>query len=81
MINTTIHQSQPERELDHIKEFKLISTESKLIAALIDERAQRILDYDEAYPDVGMGMSWNAARYQAITTLKNEGLLPSTYKE
>jgi hypothetical protein len=81
MINMTTPQTQSAEVLVLIKDFTMISTESKLIAALIAERAQRILDYDEAYPDVGMGMSWQAARYQAITALKNEGLLPSTYKE
>lgn len=56
-------------------------TKTALTEALIKERSQRILDYDRAYPDVGMGMSSHMARFQAINSLKNEGLLPETYED
>lgn len=54
----------------------------KLIASynhLINERAQRLMDYNEAYPDVGMGLSWRAAEYEATEQLKREGLIPKNH--
>lgn len=50
-----------------------------LIEALINERAARAMEFDDAYPDVGPGLSWGVARYDAIESLKKEGLIPNDY--
>jgi hypothetical protein len=36
---------------------------------LVLERAQRIQDFDDAYPDVGMGMSWGSCVADAMKEL------------
>ena len=43
---------------------------------LIDERAARIMLYDDAYPDVGPGMSWAVAYMEAEQQLIKEGKIP-----
>lgn len=53
----------------------------KLQQALIEQRANHILDMDEAYPDIGMGMSRNTAQREAIQKLKTEGLIPKSFDE
>ena len=58
----------------------IIMNMNALAEALVNERAQRLLDLDDAYPDVGMGMSYSTARADAIAQLKNEGVLPKEYK-
>lgn len=47
---------------------------------LISERAQRLKQYDDAYPDVGMPAPVSYFRDQAIDQLIAEGLLPEDYK-
>jgi hypothetical protein len=41
----------------------------ELRTKLVLERAQRIKDYDDAYPDVGMGMSWESCVADAMKQL------------
>jgi hypothetical protein len=53
---------------------------NELANALVEERAQRLLALDKAYPDVGMGMSYSTARADAIAQLKREGILPQQYE-
>jgi hypothetical protein len=36
---------------------------------LVLERAQRIQDFDDAYPDAGMGMSWGSCVADAMKQL------------
>jgi len=48
---------------------------------IVEERAQRLLAFDKAYPDVGMGMSYSTAKADAISQLKREGILPPEYEE
>ena len=48
---------------------------------LINERAERLKLYDDAHPDIGMGMSFSMCRNQAIQDLKREGKVPRDYKE
>lgn len=52
----------------------------KLIKLLVDERAARLKDYDDAYPDIGWGMSKRTAIRQAIKELKQSNLIPSDYE-
>lgn len=49
---------------------KLKSENKKLKTRLVYIEALRIKQYDDAYPDVGMGMSWNACVYEALKKLK-----------
>jgi hypothetical protein len=58
-----------------------MQTMESLIQALVDERTQRIMDYDDAYPDVGMGKASWVARREAIQALITEGKIPPSYKE
>ncbi len=58
-----------------------VFTYEKLLKDLVDERTQRIMDYDDAYPDVGMGKADWVARNEAIQALIAEGKIPSSYKE
>ena len=51
----------------------------RLYEILIQERTNSILAYDDAYPDVGMGMHLSTARSEAIASLKKEGILPKDY--
>ena len=41
----------------------------RLRRRLVDVETQRIKEYDDAYPDVGPGLSWDAARKQAMRSL------------
>ena len=47
---------------------------------LVEEAAHRIHEYEEAYPEVGMGMSKHTAMVKAIENLKREGILPPDYE-
>jgi hypothetical protein len=45
------------------------NTERELRTQIVHERAMRIKDYDDAYPDVGMGMSWGSCVAEAVKQL------------
>lgn len=50
------------------------------VEVLINERARAILAFDDAYPDVGMGMSGTTARREAIEALIAEKILLEDYE-
>jgi hypothetical protein len=52
----------------------------RLQEALINEKTAGILAYDDAYPDVGMGMLDSTARRLAIERLIEQGYLPQDYE-
>lgn len=67
--------------LNHVNTAPVPEEVFRLRQALIDERAKHLKAMDDAYPDVGWGLTAAMARDDAIKQLKNEGLIPADYEE
>lgn len=55
-------------------------TLERLQDALVTERAKRLKQYDDAYPEIGMGMGEWYYNKIAIEQLITEGLIPQDYQ-
>ena len=54
---------------------------SKFYKIVVDKREQRLIDYDKAHPEVGMGPFPGMLRRDAIYQLKIEGKIPGDYED
>lgn len=57
-----------------------MSDSHTFIGYLVEERAQRLKAFDDAYPDEGMPPGIEHFRQEAIGELKEEGLIPMDWE-